>query len=296
MGGASAAATFAFLSLGRAIQGVYANAEHFVLIAVMGGVLLLRSGAATGVPRVAAAGVCFGLATLLKQHGVVFAGLGAVVLWIDLARVDAPRGVRIARLAIFGVSVAAPIGLVVLALAAAGDGVLGRFWFWVVEYAAAYGGHMSLPNGLRVLGITGPRVLGESPQVWALVVAGGFAVPFHRRVRRHAPFLYAFALFSVLAVCPGWNFRPHYFLLLLPAAALFAGALVTAAQAALARRLAPVTAGGVAAAMLVAGLGVAAREGVGLPPYASPADVDRSTSVGRLPSRPRGTWPNSSGG
>jgi hypothetical protein len=45
--------------------------------------------------------------------------------------------------------------------------------------------------------------------------------------RVSAVFASAFLLFSVLAVCPGLYFRGHYFVLLLPAIALLAGATVT---------------------------------------------------------------------
>ncbi|MFZ0770597.1 MAG: hypothetical protein WCA49_02190 [Candidatus Sulfotelmatobacter sp.] len=46
----------------------------------------------------------------------------------------------------------------------------------------------------------------------------------------------SFFLFSVLAVCPGLYFRPHYFILLLPAAALCAGIGVCAVRQSLAER------------------------------------------------------------
>jgi len=39
-----------------------------------------------------------------------------------------------------------------------------------------------------------------------------------------------FAFFSILAVCPGFYFRPHYFILVLPAVSLLAGAAVAAAS------------------------------------------------------------------
>jgi hypothetical protein len=38
-------------------------------------------------------------------------------------------------------------------------------------------------------------------------------------------FIFGFLLFSLLAICPGWYFRPHYFIMLLPAMALMAGAI-----------------------------------------------------------------------
>ena len=42
-----------------------------------------------------------------------------------------------------------------------------------------------------------------------------------------ASFLREFLLFSFLAVCPGFYFRRHYFILMLPAIALLAGVAVS---------------------------------------------------------------------
>jgi hypothetical protein len=51
-----------------------------------------------------------------------------------------------------------------------------------------------------------------------------------RFARTHAGFVTSFFLFSCLAVCPGFYFRPHYYILVLPAAALGAGIAVVAAR------------------------------------------------------------------
>src|SRR5207237_4867907 len=51
----------------------------------------------------------------------------------------------------------------------------------------------------------------------------------NRTLRTRAVFLTTFAFFSILAVCPGFYFRPHYFILVLPAVSLLAGLAVAAA-------------------------------------------------------------------
>ena len=66
--------------------------------------------------------------------------------------------------------------------------------------------------------------------IWEIVAVGLTASLWSRYTRRHGGFLASFFLFSLLAVCPGLYFRPHYFILLLPAAALCAGIGVSAAQ------------------------------------------------------------------
>jgi len=57
-------------------------------------------------------------------------------------------------------------------------------------------------------------------------------------VRRRGRFLATFAAGSFLSICPGFYFREHYFVLLLPAVALFAAVAVRSGGRALARWLA----------------------------------------------------------
>ena len=57
----------------------------------------------------------------------------------------------------------------------------------------------------------------------ALLVVNWRTVP-------NAAFIAGLFLFSLLAVCPGFSFRNHYFILLLPAADLAAGLMVNFAQ------------------------------------------------------------------
>jgi hypothetical protein len=56
-----------------------------------------------------------------------------------------------------------------------------------------------------------------------LAVIGLLAGLWEKRTRLVAVFLLAFVFFSALALCPGFYFRLHYFILLLPAVSLLAG-------------------------------------------------------------------------
>jgi hypothetical protein len=66
--------------------------------------------------------------------------------------------------------------------------------------------------------------------IWEIVAIGLAAPIWSRFARAHAGFVTSFFLFSCLAVCPGFYFRPHYYILVLPAAALGAGIAVSGAQ------------------------------------------------------------------
>jgi hypothetical protein len=56
------------------------------------------------------------------------------------------------------------------------------------------------------------------------------ALGWNHKARAQGWFLAGFFLFSCVAVCPGFYFRQHYFILMLPAIALLAGVAVSAAR------------------------------------------------------------------
>jgi hypothetical protein len=66
--------------------------------------------------------------------------------------------------------------------------------------------------------------------IWAIAGVGFSALWWNRKARAQWAFLAGFILFSFLAVCPGFYFRQHYFILMLPAVALLAGVAVSAAR------------------------------------------------------------------
>ena len=107
-------------------------------------------------------------------------------------------------------------------------GAFAPFWFWTVTYARTYATLLPLGTGLAELGRQAGLLASAAPGLWLLAAIGLTAVAWDARVRRRAVFLIPFVLCSFLAVCPGLRFSEHYFVLLLPAAALLAGAAVSA--------------------------------------------------------------------
>lgn len=232
--GAIAAASFGLMSVSASVLGFAAHATQFVvLFAVAGLVVLLEAIDRDRVPLFAASGVLLGLAYTMKQHGVVFALFGG--LWLLIA------GARRDRIAVYAAGVLAPFVAIVIALAAAG--VLGRFWFWDFVYAARYVSSDTLAHRLDnlTLQLRAMRPLAG----FAAVALAGLAVPAWDATRRR-PVLFAFGLagFSVAAIVPGFFFRAHYFVQLIPAVALLTGIAI----AAIGRRFRPLP----AAALLVA--------------------------------------------
>jgi hypothetical protein len=228
LAGTVAGMTYSFLSCRPAVLGFYAHATHFVVLAALAGILLLlyaleneRIGLYFG------SGLCLGLAFLMKQPGIIFA-IFAVSYWLWREwrgpfswRAIAMRG------GVLCAGLALPFGLTCLMLVYAG--VFPSFWFWIWSYAREYGVITTLPDVENALRAHLPWVI-RPFVIWEIVALGLAAPVWSRCARAHGGFATSFFLFSCLAVCPGFYFRPHYYILVLPAAALGAGVAVSAAR------------------------------------------------------------------
>lgn len=229
--GMAAAGCFAVLSVGQAVQGVFANAEHFVVLPAVAGLLLLVEASRRDRPGLAlGAGLLLGTGFVMKQHGAAFVAMGGLYFLIRLLRPRPSDWRRFARRAgLFGAGALLPYGLVCLALAWAG--AFDRFWFWTVEYAREYAAQVPWEVGSQTLKLRALEIGSAGWPIWMLAAVGLAAPIWSRKNRKHLLFLALFASFSLLATAAGFYFRPHYFVLLLPAGALLAGAGVSALTA-----------------------------------------------------------------
>lgn len=222
LAGLIAGASFALLSAGQSVQGVFANAEHFVLLPVLTGLLLLLIALKTRRPgQLLLSGILLGTGIVIKQHAILFAGGAVLLLAQDCWRQRGHLGDKVGQMALLIGGIVLPYGLTCLLLVKAG--VFLEFWFWTMDYARAYTGQVSWLEAWRNLREQGGDIAAASPLIW-LAAALGLGLCCKRSTTVPRPFLLVgFSLISFLAVCPGLFFRPHYFVLLLPAAALLTG-------------------------------------------------------------------------
>ena len=216
-GGLAGAAVFAVSSLGTTVLGFNAKAEHFVVLPALAGLLLLANDRLSA-GRCAVAGLLLGLGFVMKQPGAAFVACGAV--WIALAA-QPPRALLIA-LAAYAAGTATPFALTCLAMYLAG--AFTPFWFWTVTYAREYATMVDRASGMDELREQMAAILRASPGVWLLAGLGAMGMAPGVRGRRSAWRLAALAIASAVAVAPGLRFSEHYFLLLVPAVSLLAGA------------------------------------------------------------------------
>jgi hypothetical protein len=228
LAGTVAGMTYSFLSCRPAVLGFYAHATHFVVLAALAGVLLLMYAIKTQRSALYfGGGFCLGMAFLMKQPGIFFTVFaGCYWLWREWKRPAGWRAFALRGSALFA-GIALPFGVTCLLLYRAG--VFSNFWFWTWSYAREYGSIATWPDARNALRAFLPWVV-RPFVIWEVIALGLIAPLWSRYAREHWGFVTSFFLFSCLAICPGFYFRPHYFILVLPAAALCAGIAVSAAQ------------------------------------------------------------------
>jgi hypothetical protein len=211
------------------------------------------------------AGVLFGLAFLMKQHGIFF-GLfaGLYLLWLRLIEpflypVPIPGGAssssetrrlgfrprapgwapKKARAPIAWAKMARECGSfaagfivphLLSCLVLSWAGAFHQFVFWTITYAGQYAAAVPLANALEFLSSALNIAVGPNLLLWIIPGAGALMMWWDTRLNvNHRFFLTLLALFSLASVGVGFYFRPHYFITLLPALALLAGLAVSRA-------------------------------------------------------------------
>jgi len=174
-----------------------------------------------------ASGALLGVALLMKQPGFLFILFGAVYLLCRDWRAQLDSRTILLRNTAFFCGASLPLALTCSLLWLAG--VFTKFWFWTVEYAQQYNSQVSVSQGLRIFVEWMPSVMGAAWPVWGIAVAGLIGCALGKGSRAAGGFLIGFLFFSVLALSLGLHFRQHYFVLLLPAISLMAGAAAVSA-------------------------------------------------------------------
>lgn len=252
--GAAAAILFALLSLDRWVYGVFAHATHFVVLAVMAGLLLLlRAMERERTAAYLGSGLLFGVALVMKQHAVVYLPFAAAAVYF------LGKGRDLRRTGIFTLGSVLPLAVVVAMLSA--QGVVGRFWFWTFQYARQYVTELPLTDALPYFTGGFGRVTTASLPFWVLAALGFFAMWTPRWEMRTKLILTGLFVASFIAICPGFYFREHYFILVLPAVALLGAVAIASLRKALEPKGGKLAAAAAVGALVaIAGLYVA-REG-----------------------------------
>jgi hypothetical protein len=220
-GGIFAGASFLVMTLSPSVQGFWANSEHFVILFAIGGILLMMIALDNEDKRyLFLSGILLGCAILIKQHAVFFAVFG--FFYIVYLKKQAKNFVDIYfKVGFFMVGVLTPLISVVLIYFATGN--FDEFWFWTFKYASEY---VSLTSPNRAVGqfLRGfDPILSNNFWIFLLSLIGVVSAGWNKTIRSKYVFSFGLLLFSFIAITPGFYFRPHYFILLMPSLSLYAG-------------------------------------------------------------------------
>jgi len=247
--GVIAAVAYGLMSLSPDVLGLAGHATHYVALPAVGGILLLLRAVETRAMKFhLLAGILFGLAFVMKQHGMFFGMFGGLYLiWVRWGAywaggrgtgrkpkwrpasgsnrkvetsapiTDSPGLIK--ELALFSLGCLLPYLLVCLWLWAAG--VFPQFWFWTVTYGSKYAGGLPLVKAADMTSYTLRTIVGPNLIFWLLPWVGMLMMWWDERLDANRRFLLsALFLFSLAAITVGFYFRQHYFILLLPVISL----------------------------------------------------------------------------
>lgn len=215
--------SYSLLSVGQSVLGIFAHATHFVVFFVLSGLILLRRHFYTNnFMYLAGSGVCFGLAITMKQHAALIS-VFALFYLLRRCRRQTCRVFQpiITSFCIFVFFVLLP--LLLIAMAAELAGAFPELWFWTVESSLGYVNGLPLRDGINNLVDMFIATIRLQLPFWLLAIVGIAFLATKKNISKERIFILCFLVFSFAAICPGFYFREHYFVLILPAIALICG-------------------------------------------------------------------------
>ncbi|HEY1660803.1 MAG TPA: glycosyltransferase family 39 protein [Verrucomicrobiae bacterium] len=223
-GGLIAAAIFVCLSALPQALGLAGHATHFVSLFVCAGVLaLLFARKKKSSSGWFVSGTAFGLAILMKQQAIFFPPV--FLAWYFSREFQLGDRRKSGWLAfVFCAGCAIPV--LVMAAGFAYAGLWGKFIFWTFEYARQYVAifPLSTAPGQFVTGFD--PIFKSGMLVWLAGMAGLMVILRKRDWSKPMELAALLFLAGMLATCPGFYFRAHYFLTAMPGLALLSAAAV----------------------------------------------------------------------
>ena len=215
-----ASGIFLLLSVAYHGQGFISNCEHFVVFFYLLGLWLLSQ------KSIFSAGLCLGIACLMKQHAAILALFAGFMLVNDYFKTKNVK-ILIAQFLSLGIGFLLPlIGLLFFILQ---KNIFSQFYYFTFEYAAAY----SKLNTFNLGDFTYSYayICFDNIGFWLIFWVTVYHIFKNRKLdlemgiaekgsSMKGNFILLFWLISFISICPGWYFRAHYYQFIFPASAL----------------------------------------------------------------------------
>lgn len=228
LAGFVAACTYAILSLSQSVFGIQAHVTHFIAFFVVAGtIILFRAIDKEKNILFFYSGILFGMAFLMKHSGFFFIIFGILYILLMQWQIRPLTWKKIfAKCALYLLGAIMPF--VVTCLFLFFLGVFEKFWFWTFTCAFMHASQLSFSEA--IFNLRGAFIALVKPYSLIWLIGGlGFICLFvfvNEKSKKYILFIILFLFFSFLSICPGFAFREHYFVTLLPAIALLTGLCV----------------------------------------------------------------------
>ncbi|OGH62485.1 MAG: hypothetical protein A3G34_12870 [Candidatus Lindowbacteria bacterium RIFCSPLOWO2_12_FULL_62_27] len=234
-----AAVSFGFLSLGPFVFGFSVIAEPLMGFFSTGALLLGLLGLNREKPALLfLSGIAAHMAFQIKQTGGLFGlGVALVIGAYDLSRRPIAWSALAARLGLYLAGHAALLGIALAAIVA--QGAWNDFVFWAYRFSTQYVSEVPMSQGWQMLKFFFPKVVDRYEVFWILAVIGWAGVLFSSLGAFRKWTLSIWIAVSFASLAPGWRFYSHYWMNIVPAVSLAAGAAGMAIIALLKRRMGP---------------------------------------------------------
>ncbi len=217
---AIACAVFSLLSIDRAVAGNSAHATHYVNLFVLAGVLLFQKAAETKkLLFYFLTGLSIGFAFIMKQPALVFFGIPVVLIAFQAWKNKSGLPAAVKEMLTVFAGGAMPYLILILVILGFHD--FPSFWKWSVVYPEAFTNTYRMQNLSINLGVMLPFITSYNLLLWICSLLGFVLIFFSTKLSTEQKIVaIVFFLTAVASVVPGFSFRNHYFIAVIPAASL----------------------------------------------------------------------------
>lgn len=219
LSGIASASLYALLSLHPSVNGLSANAEHFVMtFALLGFLSLLYIKDKKKVLHVFVSGFAMGLAFIMKQHALAFVLCGFLYI-LYLNYIDKSKYfIYLKDSTIYMLGAVLPYMFVCIWMWYVG--VFENFYFWTFKYAREYASIVqntnSVGDSMQIFLYQIINMMPDFLPVFLFSLIGLVILYKKERNKKYRFLVILFFISSFLSTVPGFYFRNHYFIFIIP--------------------------------------------------------------------------------
>jgi hypothetical protein len=224
--GLTTASIFGLMAIGLPFDGFAAHATQFICFYSSLALLFLADFMKSGkMLKAFLCGLMLGMAFLMKQQAIFLILFGGLFL-LFYVKVEKKQSFLELFKKLFAFSFGVFIPYIIVLLIVLVSGEFSVFWLWTVKYASTYESVKSLDFIMKLFMSSFTSAWAYFYYLWVLGVAGILVLWWSPYSRTQKVFVIMYFIASALALSSGFYFRPHYFIVILPAIGLLTGIFV----------------------------------------------------------------------